>query len=477
LRVAVLLLAALAATGCGASKTAEPPWVASDFGPAAGGLCLRIAAPKTAFEAWECIEIRIEARNATQENITVPPGSVQMSFDGPGADCMPYPDLFGPRYGARLTLAPGRSAVIATLLPKDHGDSTGLWTVKPGAYAVRATFDTRNPFTGGTPDNGAWTGEITSGALGITVVENSAIYVKLSETLAPLMWDGAAPKVREALLALGPEADAELLLMMRDKGPGGMQGHAIQALAMRQVRAAVPELIARLEGERGTINGVVVAALGEMADRRAAGPLAALMPRAKPWNGDGGAAILIALRKIGDPQSVAVFERYADSEDYRVAGQALAGLEAVGHRDVVTPLIKDILAKDSPTRELSLERLYAMGELAAPRLIRFYLGTEDPDTVRTIGGFFLRIISERRGAEREISAAAIEKMKSKDPANRQSAVFVLRYVHRPEVKSALERALKDPDGSVRTAAAAVIRDNEEQARFLLQREREAAGGK
>jgi HEAT repeat protein len=171
-------------------------------------------------------------------------------------------------------------------------------------------------------------------------------------------------------------------------------------------------------------------------------------------------SVLRALRKIGDGRAIPIFREYADHEDWKVAAQALAGLLVLAGEDVVTPLLDDILAEQTTTRQQSHDRLKSMGETAAPKLLEIYTVSTDPERIAKAGTFLNQIL-QKGYYEKVLVDAGLRKLESKDPAVRHLGLCMLGR-KRPDVIEALIRALEDEGDEVRRKAAHVLGEFKER---------------
>ncbi|MCY2932202.1 MAG: HEAT repeat domain-containing protein [Planctomycetota bacterium] len=431
---------ALAARGLPAEQGMLPVGA----GASVDGLQLEVKAAAPAFQQWETIRFALVFRNVGKEDVVLPGGAVTIHVAGQGAQHQQYSERpTGGRIGLVRALAPGESAAVDMV---GLFDDTGQWRLGPGLYRLVVSY-TPAPSPNAYVPPGRVPGRAVDSAMWrLAVVGNSPVHEKLVPLLELADTPGGHAKARPGLVALGPEADAELLRMLRDPGRPLLPRGTRWAVGARRIRQGVPDLLACLDRQNDDsyLLSITVRALGDMGDAAAINRLAGELPRR-------GRDVLWALRRIGTPETIPFFRQYADDRDWEIAGQALAGLHVVAGQDVVTGLLDDILAKETPTRQQSHSRLKAMGETATGTLLEAFTTSKDPHRVDTAASFLIPIL---QAGERtaEINAAIFPRLRSADPDVRLKALEFLCHQDTPEVTAAILAALTDPDERIRQAA-------------------------
>ncbi|MHC4645794.1 MAG: HEAT repeat domain-containing protein, partial [Planctomycetota bacterium] len=462
MKVAGVIIVVLALSSpVGLAVGAETEGICEEYGPAVGGLRLRISAIRRQFQQWESIDIKLVFQNAGSETMVLLPGSLDFKVEGPGAWYSSHPGEVPPFHGQVQVLEPGRLAVYELI---DLDDGGGRWVVKPGTCQMKASYAVRSAkWHKPVPPGRVWTGKVEAKRVKIKVVPNSPMHDRLMELFEPLRYEHGPEKVRPQLEVLGDEADRELLLMLGDRGFSNRRAVA-WCLGVRKVKEAVPGLIAHISTDDATVYSDVhgaVDALGEIGDQRAFKALARLLPGMARFD-EVRPSVLRALWKIGDGRAIPIFRRYAEHEDWKTAGQALAGLYVVAEEDVVTPLLDDILANETATRQQSHDRLKAMGPAAAPKLLEIYRASVEPARIAKTGAF-LELIMQHGHYEKAVTEAALEKLDSNDPAVRELAPYILRSAEPCDVVvNALIEALEDDNDEVRDGAARVLGEFKER---------------
>jgi len=449
--VAVLLLSA-------ACEAAEKPAPAARSATS-GGLCLTIDLPRGRYEVWESIDVTATLTNAGKAKLVVSPGCVGLKFEGAGAQFLLYPMPIPPWSAGAQSLGPGRKLAVAVRGLRHGG---GVWQLKPGTYKVAAEYALspkqaaqahRRPL----PAGKVWVGTLKTPSVRLEVAPTSPIQQRIRR----IVEKGRSAEGRRQLLAMGPEAEAELLRMFR----GDRSVHrpkVIRALGMVRSKAAVGELIALLAGKDAMEQHAAVWALGEIGDKRACVPLCRLIEKL-PAYATLRAEALAALQHVADKRAVPTLSKLAASDDYKTAGRALGALQAVTGEDYVGRMVASLFPKDRKPHEAwgskeaydNFLRLRHMGPIAADALLKAFETAADEHRAKRLAKLLHLLLLDAHHVDR-IVPALLRKLIAKDPMVRKAMCFYLKEQKTDAVIDALIARLGDDHDSVREAAAGVL---------------------
>jgi len=425
------------------------------FGSSVNGLRMRISIVKTKFQRWESIDAKLVFQNVGDETLVILPGDLTFKVDGPDARYNGYPGRRSRFFGKVQVLEPGQLGILELVGLNDGG---GKWILPEGVHCINASYGVKSSeWRTPVPPGRVWTGKVEAPAFEVTVIPNTPMHATLLELFEPVLYTGGKEKVQSQIENLGDEADDQLLLMLRDRGFEKGRRAIIWSLGIRKVYEAVPDLVALLGVSRHDIYETyeLIEALGRIGDKRAFEALVKMLDGVERFD-ERRPKTLKALRQIGDDRAIVIFRKYTDSEEWKTAGQALAGLQILANEDVVSGLIDDVCDEQTTTREQSHLRLKGMEEAAALKLLDIYNTSSDAKRIAETGTF-LELILISGHYESVIVNAALGKLESKDAAIRELAPYVLRSAKpSDEIIKALIAALKDTDDGVRDEAAGVL---------------------
>ena len=284
-----------------------------------------------------------------------------------------------------------------------------------------------------------------------------------------------------ALLARLPTAELQRLVpRLADPSPA-VRLRLAQVFGSRELREAVPALLALLADRTGHVRAAAAAALGKIGDPVAAAPLAGLLRDPFPDVRDAGMAAIVAMGGRGQAQRELILaliaphfpapEEALAAAAVRIAGSlgdrslvprlalalrdergavrraAVEALGALGGAEAVGALRGALTDEDVAVRREAVARLGGTGEPEALRLLLTMLGDEDlwvrVRTVQAIGGF------PDPEARRVLIALAAD-----DPPGprRLAAVRALGAARVPGSLPLLTRLVESPDPETGRAA-------------------------
>jgi len=217
-----------------------------------------------------------------------------------------------------------------------------------------------------------------------------------------------------------------------------------QRLGRLRERAAVPELLRRLADEDAGVAAASATALGRIGDRRAAGPLLAML-RDTTAEGYVRAAAAGALGELKAPEAMPAVRAAMDDGDAKLAAAAAEGYGALGGARVA-PELQGLLRKASAARRPGLLRgLGRTGDpTVAPTLIAALSGA--PESARAAAEGLGRL-GTPQGAAALRAALGTEGL---DHSVREIAARHLAEAQPPGARDALYRvAMTSPNWAMR----------------------------
>ena len=254
---------------------------------------------------------------------------------------------------------------------------------------------------------------------------------------------------------------------------------AVEALGWLGDPAAVPALLAEMEGDRGCPT-IAAAALGRLGDSRAAAALAALLrnteaeqgsrvaaaeglgllggPTAMPLLADAlkdssrhvRAAAAEALAVLGDPAAAAALEAAMTDRSVSVRQAAMRALANLGASRSLPVLLAAARDRDGRIREAAVE---AMGILGDPQAVDA-LSAALKDVKKGVRSAASQALGRIRGPR--ATAALVEALRSPDTDVRAYAAAGLGACGDPAVAPHLRPLLADRDDRVRREAAVAL---------------------
>lgn len=307
------------------------------------------------------------------------------------------------------------------------------------------------------------------------------------ESVQPLvnaLHDPAEGVRREALHALGRmssvAARGPLMNLVRSNEPAPVRAAAIEALAERGERDALPALIDALRESGEDVQVAAAMGLGTLKDPRGVGPLADLLA--------GGTApanvrkeAVRSLEGLGDEKVVPILLRVVQDPDPFVRKFALRALGKLGDEMVVPALIEALRDAVPEVKEAAAR---ALGLRKDPRAVEGLLPLlEDPNEIvrdaaaealaainsRETVPALLGVLREGVPAARALAAdllgklgdargvpALILALRDEDIGTREMAAWALGQVGGEEAVAPLEQAAQDQEESVRERAKSAL---------------------
>ena len=451
----LLPLLALLTTSCGLPVCSRSQIV--------GGLRLKLEITKTQYQEWESIDPVVTITNVGRRPLIVSRTVVSFGVKGEGATYGLYPGEPAHWHVSAAALESGHSIVERC----EHlSDGRGAWHLKPGGYTLAARYTLRTesepaPDGAELPGGEVWTGSVQTAPLRLMVMPNSRMHERLMgmlESVNVVNRDERAKAVAR-IRALGPDAEAELLLMMLDSR-FHRRAHAVIALGELGCHDAAPGLISLLEVDEGHLSYTAARALGQIGDRRASRGLCQLLERCT--FDSGKESVLEALIACGRADAAPLVQRYASDPDRGIAAMAMVADSRLTGRDRPRELVKSILScrrerllTDDCIRKCVILR--EMGAYAIDAMVAELEKASEEQDVLFLSSY-LRPLFDKGHGQDKILAALIRKLEADDQGARVAALKWLRGIDRMDAERAVVERLSDDDRRVRYYAAEVVGD-------------------